>query len=170
MVMKLEELEVGGANAPIVYVDLEAQEGLPESAGEHAYRLQHELSDGLTLDALVVDKGSDTLVVSFHGATNRSVTTLPRYERLRTLQAMEVSSMFFFGSHSSPRPEDLADLVHRLRRGLLASCSGALGAERCEVDRGISRRVHRLLRRRICRAASRSALARLSSACDECAD
>lgn len=93
--MKLEDLEVGGANAPISYIDREAQHGMPESSPGTVFRLQHELDEGMPLDALVVNKGTDTLVVSFHGATDQDSTDLPRFERLRTLLDMDVSSMFF---------------------------------------------------------------------------
>lgn len=93
--MKLEELEVGGANAPISQVDRAASSGIPESSAGEVFRLQHQLDEGMSLDALVVNKGSDTLVVSFHGATNQEITTLPRFERLRTLLDIDVSSMFF---------------------------------------------------------------------------
>ncbi|WP_435736964.1 hypothetical protein V5D56_19720 [Cellulosimicrobium sp. PMB13] len=43
------------------------------------------MGGGLPLDALVVDQGSDTLVVSFHGALDRKKFSLPRFERCRTI-------------------------------------------------------------------------------------
>lgn len=46
------------------------------------------------LDALLVNKGSDVLVVGLHGASNRD-KPLPRFEWFRTLRTTEFSSMYF---------------------------------------------------------------------------
>ncbi|KQZ89864.1 hypothetical protein ASD62_11705 [Phycicoccus sp. Root563] len=43
----------------------------------------------------MVNKQSDVVIVSFHGATDRKTTVLPRFERLRTLLELDVSSVFF---------------------------------------------------------------------------
>lgn len=47
------------------------------------------------LDALLVNKGSDVLVVGLHGATVRSKFTLPRFEWFRTLRKTEYNSLYF---------------------------------------------------------------------------
>jgi len=47
------------------------------------------------LDALVVNRSSDVMVVALHGATDRAKTTLPRFEWLRTLLDFNVSCVFF---------------------------------------------------------------------------
>lgn len=60
-----------------------------------AARLRHDLTEGRFLDALLVSKQSDVLVVSFHGAINRGKVALPRFERLATLKNLEVNSMYF---------------------------------------------------------------------------
>src|SRR5699024_11561470 len=46
------------------------------------------------LDALLVNQGSDVLVVALHGATTRD-KELPRFEFFRTLRKTEFSSMYF---------------------------------------------------------------------------
>ncbi|MFJ2316279.1 ATP-grasp fold amidoligase family protein [Glutamicibacter sp. NPDC087661] len=46
------------------------------------------------LHALLINKSSDTLVVSFHGAVDRTSTRLPRFERLKSLKERDHSSMF----------------------------------------------------------------------------
>lgn len=88
----LSSLQQGGHNAPINTIDNLAKEPLRI---EGAFRLQTELDRETCLDALVVNKKSDTLVVTFHGATSRQDTELPRFERLNTMLKYDVSSMFF---------------------------------------------------------------------------
>ncbi|MFI2570473.1 hypothetical protein ACH473_18600 [Cellulosimicrobium funkei] len=92
--LEISQLNQDGSNAPVFAVDLDATVGMPLSRSGYAFRMTHALAPGIPLDALVVDKGSDTLVVSFHGATNRESTRLPRFERLRTLSEMGFSSMY----------------------------------------------------------------------------
>ncbi|GAA5225561.1 ATP-grasp fold amidoligase family protein [Paeniglutamicibacter antarcticus] len=66
---------------------------VPASAqGPSRYRYTTE---GCHLDALLINKGSETLVVSFHDKVNRLSTTLPRFGRLSSLSALDVSSMYF---------------------------------------------------------------------------
>lgn len=66
----------------------------PESGlGISKYRAQ--LGNNATLDALLVNQGSDILFVSCHGALGRKETILPRFERLRTFQNTRHSSLFF---------------------------------------------------------------------------
>lgn len=48
-----------------------------------------------TLDSLFVNKRSDVLVVSMHGAIQRATINLPRFERLRSFLRTEYSSIFF---------------------------------------------------------------------------
>ena len=125
-------------NAPVFQVDREARNGIPESDSGEVFRLQHELSESMPLDALVVDKGSDTLVVSFHGATNRRTTVLPRFERLRTLLDMDVSSMFFSDPtlHLDPKiwltwyTGVEQESLHRVLARWVQSAATAIGARR----------------------------------------
>lgn len=67
---------------------------VPQTGIEQS-RYTHVLPGGLPLDALLVDRQSDVLVVSFHGALNRQTNTLPRFERLKTLLEYDVSSLYF---------------------------------------------------------------------------
>lgn len=48
-----------------------------------------------TLDSLFVNKRSDVLVVSMHGAIQRATINLPRFERLRSFLRTEYSSIYF---------------------------------------------------------------------------
>ncbi len=61
--------------------------------GASRYRFTYE--GQRHLDALLVTKDSDTLVVSLHGALNRQRFELPPFERLATLLSWYVSSMYF---------------------------------------------------------------------------
>lgn len=53
------------------------------------------INEKLSLDVLVDNQESDVLVVSFHGALNRSQFTLPRFERLKTIQETNYSGIYF---------------------------------------------------------------------------
>lgn len=90
--ISINDLEHSGHNAPINSLDQLAWGPISDRG---AFRVQSNLARNLTLDSLIVNKASDTLVVSFHGATNRESTQLPRFERLRTLLGYETSSMFY---------------------------------------------------------------------------
>lgn len=91
--IQVSELEKGGLNAPRISLDRMAE--FPEAQPLGATQYQYTYPEGPKLDALLVNKGSDTLVVSLHGALNRQRFTLPRYERLNTLLAYPVSSLYF---------------------------------------------------------------------------
>lgn len=86
----LEELQTGGANAPIT-----ARSDLGTPPLNHTFRVQEEVAPGIPMDALVVNKGTPLVVVALHGATNRETTVLPRFEWLRTLLGYDVSCIFF---------------------------------------------------------------------------
>lgn len=60
-----------------------------------ASRYRHTLPGGEHFDALLVNRESDILVVTLHGATDRAKTVLPRFERLRTMGQWPVSTMYF---------------------------------------------------------------------------
>lgn len=90
--LPIDELEVGGGNAPVVENYLSGSSVLTASRG--ATRIREWIQPDVPLDALVVNKASRILFVNFHGATNRETTDLPRFERLRTLLEYDVSSMF----------------------------------------------------------------------------
>lgn len=87
-----EELALGGLNAPVNECGLHPEF---ECSGERsAARYRHTLPGGQYLDALLVNKESDTMVVAFHGALDRKTHTLPRFEWLRTLNGLPVSTMY----------------------------------------------------------------------------
>ena len=96
----VDDLELGGANAPV-----NEFERLTAPLPLGAARLQTHLVGDLPLDALVVNRATDELVVSFHGALNREATALPRFERLRMILGHDVSCLFFGDPtlHLSPR-------------------------------------------------------------------
>lgn len=89
----LEELEPGGVNAPRIEVE-NVEDFWPNSLpGASQYR--YEYGNGAKLDALLINKNSNILVVTFHGALNRETVELPRYERLKTKLDFPVNSMYF---------------------------------------------------------------------------
>ena len=86
-------LRANGSNVPQIMVpDVGAPVVVPEFG---AQRYRHAYPGGRMLDALLVNRGSSTLVVSFHGALNRKKYSIPRFERLRTLLRYRVNSMYF---------------------------------------------------------------------------
>lgn len=54
-----------------------------------------ETFDGRHLDSLLVDNGSDVLIVTFHGALDRKLWSIPRYERIKSTSAFGLSMLFF---------------------------------------------------------------------------
>lgn len=72
------------ANPATIKVDLDRE----------VSRYSYDWREG-SLHALLVNKEADTLVVSFHGAVNRIETSLPRFERLKTLKEGDFNSLFF---------------------------------------------------------------------------
>lgn len=63
------------------------------AAGPGPSRYRHTVGDA-HLDALLVNRESDTLVVTFHGALDRARFRLPRFERLTSTLAHPVSALF----------------------------------------------------------------------------
>lgn len=72
---------VGGANITVLEQTLNAsyQEGLG------ATRYKCSMPDNQPLESMLINRGNDTLVVSFHGALDRDKFTIPRFERVSTL-------------------------------------------------------------------------------------
>lgn len=93
LTIQLSELAEGGLNAP--RISLDRLDAFPDTQQLGAAQYQYVYPEGPKLDALLVNKGSDTLVVSLHGALNRQRFTLPRYERLKSLLAYPVNSLYF---------------------------------------------------------------------------
>lgn len=89
----LDKLFFNGHNAPIHKV--EELSAFSPTSELGAARYQYEYDDTKHLDALLVNKGSDVLVVHLHGATVREHTKLPRFERLATLSNEDVSALYF---------------------------------------------------------------------------
>lgn len=86
-------LRTNGSNVPLIQVpDVGAPVVVPEFG---AQRYRHAYPGGRMLDALLVNRGSRTLMVSFHGALDRKTFSIPRFERLRSLLKYRVNSMFF---------------------------------------------------------------------------
>lgn len=91
--ISVEDIDEFGLNPPVTIV--ESLDNFEPSFEPGASRYQHVLSTGEPFDALLVNKGSDVLVVSLHGALDRAKYTLPRFERMRTVIGYDVSSMYF---------------------------------------------------------------------------
>lgn len=91
--ISVRELTANGSNVPVIYVpDPGAVPVVPEP-GAQKYR--HRYPGGQMLDALLVNRGSPTLMVSLHGALDRKIFSIPRFERLRSLLSYRVSSLYF---------------------------------------------------------------------------
>lgn len=58
-----------------------------------ATRLRFELSPGISLEAMLLNRGSGPLVVQYHGALDRTRYTPPRFERMATLKSLGHSSL-----------------------------------------------------------------------------
>lgn len=65
------------------------------ASSEGIFKFRADLGRDSSLDALFVNKRSDTLVVSMHGALQRSTIRLPRFERVRTFLRTDFSSLYF---------------------------------------------------------------------------
>ena len=59
-----------------------------------ASRYRAPLPDGLPLEALLVNKDSDILVVSLHGATDREKYSIPRFEWLKSMLEDGYSALY----------------------------------------------------------------------------
>ena len=86
-------LASNGSNVPVIAVSDPGSVPVVPEPGAQRYR--HTYPRGRALDALLVNRGSNTLVVSLHGALNRSIFSIPRFERLRSLLKYRVSSLYF---------------------------------------------------------------------------
>lgn len=91
--LPIAELNKTGSNAPLV--ELADVNEFQAFEGAGATRLRYSYSANRHLDALLVKRDSDTLIVQFHGAVNREKVMLPRFERLATLSSRNVNAMFF---------------------------------------------------------------------------
>lgn len=87
------EIDDFGLNPPLTTV--ERLDGFDPVAGPGASRYRFTVETGEPFEALLVNKQSDVLVVSLHGALERKKYSLPRFERMRTIVAQDVSSMYF---------------------------------------------------------------------------
>lgn len=94
----LTRLDARGVNAPLITIE---NVGV---VGPGASRQQVAVADGYPLESLLVNKESQTLVVLFHGATDRNRTVLPRFEWLSTVSALPISSLYISDPtlHSDP--------------------------------------------------------------------
>lgn len=88
----LDELDAFGLDAPITEVASSDSFAPPSELG--ASRHRHTFEGGRHLDALLINQGSDTLIVTFHGAANRDTWQLPRFERLQSTTPLGHSMLF----------------------------------------------------------------------------
>ncbi|ASN39641.1 hypothetical protein CGQ24_11850 [Arthrobacter sp. 7749] len=134
--MPLEALDVFGTNAPEYIIEEVSDFNPVPDTGAVRYRA--ELEPEVFLDAMVINKQSDILVVGFHGALNQEKAQLPRFERMSTIRGYEVSSMFF-GDPSLWKSKDLqlswytgwdgVD-VHRIVADWAVAVARAIGAKK----------------------------------------
>jgi pimeloyl-ACP methyl ester carboxylesterase len=91
-VLPIDEIEQGGTNVPVTELPSIEEFNPPSEGG--ASRYLAPLPDGLPLEALLVNKQSDLLVVSLHGATDRKKYSIPRFEWLKSLLKTEYSALY----------------------------------------------------------------------------
>lgn len=89
----IDALDEFGYDAPVT--ELESPHQFEPIGDLGASRYRHTFPVNRHLDALLINKGENTLVVSFHGALNRSKYNLPRFERLKPLRRRNVNSLYF---------------------------------------------------------------------------
>lgn len=77
------------------FIELNSPDEFTPSASVGIHKYGAEIGLGARLDSLFVNKRSDVLVVSLHGATQRSTISVPRFERLRTFLKTPYSSIYF---------------------------------------------------------------------------
>lgn len=103
-VLPIEEIDQGGSNVPIT--EFSGVDDFEPASGPGASRYVAPLPDGLLFEALLVNKKSDLLVVSLHGATDRGKYPIPRFEWLKSLLKTEYSALYL----SDPTLRISADL------------------------------------------------------------
>lgn len=87
------DLSLDGWNAPIH--DVAHLDGFKPQKEAGASRYRHNFPGDRPLDALLVNEGTDVLIVTFHGALNRERDRLPRFERMGTTGKFGQSMLFF---------------------------------------------------------------------------
>lgn len=95
-----------------------------EGSSRYTYRISPEL----LVDILLENKGTDTLIVSFHGAVDRERGALPRFEWLNTLHKKPFSTLYISDPASNTHPE--------LRLGWF------LGTEETNLHKALSTLIH----------------------------
>lgn len=90
--LPLAELNQYGSNAPLE--QLSKVHTFSPSSDLGASRFRYTYAGACHLDALLINQGSDVLIVQFHGAVNREKVQPPRFERLATLRGHSYSCLF----------------------------------------------------------------------------
>lgn len=91
--MRIDDMKQGGTNVPVTHFE-DVNSFLPETV-DGVLRYSAPLGRGIDLEAIQVNRGSDVLVVGFHGALTRENTELPRFERMTSLMSSGYSLLFF---------------------------------------------------------------------------
>lgn len=81
------------ANVPTV--SLPSVDQFAGHSAPGALKYEAPLGRGINLEALLLNKQSDTLIVAFHGAVLRTKTELPMFERLTSFGTLDESLMIF---------------------------------------------------------------------------
>lgn len=105
--MELEDIAQGAVNVPVVRVPSVA-EFMPLGL-KGGIRYEAPLGRGISLESLLVNKGSKVLLVALHGALTRAKVSLPMFERLTTFGQTKHSLMLF--SDPTLRLSDDIDLA-----------------------------------------------------------
>lgn len=94
MSIPIKDLDKYGNNCERIQVSKPSE--VPGCAEGQAVRFGYNFRSDtdVSLESLLYNKGSKTLVVSLHGALNRKTFRLPRFERLSSLAGVEASALF----------------------------------------------------------------------------
>lgn len=87
----LEHIKERATNVPIIKT--ESVETFSPHTAKGALRYEAPLDRGINLETLLVNKQSDVLLVSFHGAITRKKIILPMFERLTSFGQLEHNLM-----------------------------------------------------------------------------
>lgn len=103
----LDEVGLGGADVPVC--ELEGVEDFRPHDTPGVLRYSAALENGIPLEALLVNRREEsrTLMVSFHGATDRDKYQMPRFEWLRVITSHTQHSAMFFSDATLRTTEKL---------------------------------------------------------------
>lgn len=93
--MSVKALEDVRTHHDVAETNIDSLQAFAAYSGVGVSKYSIAIPNNGILKAMLVNKGSDVLVVAFHGATSRAKKEIPRFEWFRTLRSENVSSLYF---------------------------------------------------------------------------